>query len=306
MDFVFWLLVGLGVIAVVGHGLWVAVRATIRGLVGLFQGHTPQPVASETCPRCAEEWDRRLGSCFVCGWSPMAPGASARPEPKRALAALRRKVERLLRAGVLSDEAGQRLLQAIRAEDASAPALADRLRPQVPIPARQEARPVPPPSAGVLFLDERDVVADVPTTPSEETLPAVVGPATAEPEPTRAFGALLSGFLEEKNIRWGELVGGLLIVGCSLALVISFWSSIAERPFLKFGLFNGVTALLFLLGIHAERRWTLPTTARGLFVIATLLAPLNFLAVAAMARGTEAGSTWAVAGESGRRRSSRG
>jgi hypothetical protein len=128
-------------------------------------------------------------------------------------------------------------------------------------------------------------------TPSEE--------AAAGERPQQRFLSLLAGFLEEKNIRWGELVGGLLIVGCSLALVISFWSSIAERPFLKFGLFNGVTALLYLLGIHAERRWSLPTTARGLFVIATLLAPLNFLAVASLSRGTAAGSPWVAVGELG-------
>ena len=31
---------------------------------------------------------------------------------------------------------------------------------------------------------------------------------------------LLTAFLEEKNIRWGEIVGGLLIVGCSLAVTV--------------------------------------------------------------------------------------
>ena len=108
---------------------------------------------------------------------------------------------------------------------------------------------------------------------------------------------MLSAFFEEKNIRWGELVGGLLIVGCSLALVISFWSSIAERPLLKFGLFYGVAALIFGLGLHAERRWRLPTTALGLLMIATLLTPLNFLAVASLGRDAAAEPAWAVLGE---------
>ena len=58
--------------------------------------------------------------------------------------------------------------------------------------------------------------------------------------------------MEEKNIRWGELVGGLLIVGCSIALVISFWSAIAAQPLLKFVLFNGVTAALFGVGMCGE------------------------------------------------------
>src|SRR5207245_2011987 len=80
-------------------------------------------------------------------------------------------------------------------------------------------------------------------------------------------------------------------------LVISFWSSIAERPFLKFGLFDGGTALLFALGLHAERRWRLPATALGLLVIGTLLTPLNFLAVASLGRGAAAETVWGIAGE---------
>ena len=80
------------------------------------------------------------------------------------------------------------------------------------------------------------------TAPPPEVAPAVTPPPAARPQ--RLLG-LLAAFLEEKNIRWGEIVGGLLIVGCSLALVMSFWSSIAERPLLKYGLFTGVTALVF-------------------------------------------------------------
>ena len=82
--------------------------------------------------------------------------------------------------------------------------------------------------------------------------------------------------MEERNIRWGELVGGLLIVCCSVALVISFWSKIAERPFLKFFVFNGVTAVLFGVGFYTHSRWKLRTTSHGLLIIATLLVPLNF------------------------------
>ena len=35
--------------------------------------------------------------------------------------------------------------------------------------------------------------------------------------------------MEESSVRWGELVGGLLIIGCSIALVVNLWSEIAER-----------------------------------------------------------------------------
>ncbi len=67
--------------------------------------------------------------------------------------------------------------------------------------------------AGVHSLDQ-----PTPAAPREPLSP-----------PRRPFFDLLGAFMEEQNIRWGELIGGLLIVGCSIALVISFWAKIAER-----------------------------------------------------------------------------
>ena len=63
--------------------------------------------------------------------------------------------------------------------------------------------------------------------------------------------------------------------------MLSFWQQIAERPLLKFSLFNGVTAALFGIGLYVHRRWRLPTTTHGLLLISMLLVPLNFLAIAA-------------------------
>ena len=39
--------------------------------------------------------------------------------------------------------------------------------------------------------------------------------------------------MEERNILWGELVGGLLIVGCSIALVITLWHSLEAIPYFR-------------------------------------------------------------------------
>jgi len=52
-------------------------------------------------------------------------------------------------------------------------------------------------------------------------------PAPAFPTPIRSrmkqtWGKWLSAFMEDKNIQWGELSAGLLILCCSTALVISF------------------------------------------------------------------------------------
>ncbi len=96
---------------------------------------------------------------------------------------------------------------------------------------------------------------------------------------------MFASFMEESNIRWGELVGGLLIIGCSVALVVSFWGSIAQKPWLQFSVFTAVTAWFFAIGLYTEHRWRLPTTSRGILLIATLLVPLNFLAFAAFSAG---------------------
>src|SRR5215213_1422685 len=106
----------------------------------------------------------------------------------------------------------------------------------------------------------------------------------------RSFSEVLNSFMEESNIRWGEIIGGLLIIGCSTALVVSFWAQISEIPVLKFLIFTTVTAVLFGIGLYTEYRWKLPTTSRGILTIATLLVPLNFLAIAAVSASNTAGA----------------
>jgi len=101
---------------------------------------------------------------------------------------------------------------------------------------------------------------------------------------------MLNSFMEESNIRWGEIIGGLLIIGCSTALVVSLWAQISQIPVLKFLIFTTVTAVLFGIGLYTEHRWKLPTTSRGILTIATLLVPLNFLAIAAVSASNTSGA----------------
>ncbi|HEX8772894.1 MAG TPA: hypothetical protein VF735_04765 [Pyrinomonadaceae bacterium] len=121
--------------------------------------------------------------------------------------------------------------------------------------------------------------------------PATPPPPPPPPpvEPRRPFGEMLASFMEQSNIRWGEIIGGLLIIGCSTALVISLWNEIARVPVLKFIIFTTVTAALFGVGFYTEHHWKLPTTSRGILTIATLLVPLNFLAIAAVSGSSYAG-----------------
>jgi len=107
--------------------------------------------------------------------------------------------------------------------------------------------------------------------------------------PEHSWGQMLAGFMEERNILWGELVGGLLIVGCSIALVISLWRTLEQIPYFPFLVFAAITAALFGAGFYTLSHWKLESTSRGLLVIATLLTPLDFLVLAGFTQGRVAG-----------------
>jgi hypothetical protein len=131
--------------------------------------------------------------------------------------------------------------------------------------------------------------AGTPASPVEASQPAAAPPSverrTEPPTPSpppraprRSLVELLAAFMEQRNILWGELVGGLLIVGCSIALVISLWKTLEENQY-QYGIFVAVTAALFGAGLYTLSHWKLESTSRGLLVIATLLVPLNLLAI---------------------------
>ena len=113
--------------------------------------------------------------------------------------------------------------------------------------------------------------------------------AAAERPEKRDWGKLLQAFMEEKNIRWGELLSGMLIVGSAIGLVISLWSTLQKSiPYFPALLFMLATAAIHGAGLYTLRRWKLQSTSRGLLLISTLLIPLNFLAAIALST-TDAG-----------------
>ena len=133
------------------------------------------------------------------------------------------------------------------------------------LPAEKE-RPAPP----VL----RAAAAEAPAAPA---LP---------PPPRKSWGELLASFMEERHILWGELIGGLLIVGCSVALVLSLWQTLEQIPMFPFVILAALTSALFGVGRYTLRRWKLEATSRGLLVIALLLVPLNFVVLAGLSART--------------------
>jgi len=193
-------------------------------------------------------------------------------------------------------------LQGMPGQPAQAPAVAPA---QPPTGAAAVVRPAPTPAAPAAGLAPVKRLAGPPPTvgPSAEPaarpaaepevpLPPAPGPVPPPREPAVPPRlSLLSAFMEERHIRWGELIGGLLIVGSTIALVISLWSTIQRFPLLQMGLFVGFGLLLFGVGLYTGHRWRLQTTSRALLIIATLLIPLNFLGLAALGTGPGQPST---------------
>ncbi len=316
----------LAAVAVVGHGIWVGISWVVGGGAPGRKG--------QSCPRCGVKLER--DQCGVCEW-PVPPDAARRRPlaalgalEKQAAdferlgilePAARRQFAQLIEGERARLVAAREALLAAKA----APGAAAEVLPVEPMakasapvaPPIIEPRPVAPPphvaspaaevSQGV-DLPAQEVAAGATLVERARQFEAARAAAADQPRhspaapvaplpPARSWLDVLAAFMEERNMRWGEMVGGLLIVCCSIALVVSFWSAIAERPWLKFFLFNGVTAGLFGVGFYSEHRWRLRTTSQGLQIIGSLLVPLNFLAIAAFSSAAAANSPLTLVGE---------
>ncbi len=289
------LLFGLGgvlaLVTLIGHGIWMMLAA----LFGRRSRSNSQPVvwdgrsALDALRRQLEEFAER--------------GAIDAPTRAQLTAAIdaqeRQLVERQKVAASIEDiplAAASIENTPLAAAEPAAGSAAARGAPSTPDgPAAEAAAPAP---SVPLVERARKYAASREAAVAESTAGDLEDVELVElPKRREALARLFAAFMEEKNIRWGELVGGLLIVGCSIALVISFWSEIAARPLVKYLLFNGVTAALFGVGLYTERRWKIHTTSHALLVIATLLVPLNFLAMAAFTQNSPPTDLASLAGE---------
>ncbi len=251
---IFELLVGLTMITLIGHGLWLLIAAFIR-----FVRHKPSPPSS-------------------------APAAGSDSDDRRTT---QRYLRRLYYEGKIPEQDYQKLLK-YTTEELATPA--ETTLPPVPAPARQAAAALSPETQTVLltesqeqnapseiadFLDDDDFLDE----PTVQKRPVTLISETAKPAEKRPLGSLLSAFMEEKNIRWGELISGLLIVGSAIGLVVSLWSTLKNQiPYLPALLFLLATASIHGAGLYTFKRWKLESTSRGLLLITVLLVPLNFLA----------------------------
>ncbi len=109
-------------------------------------------------------------------------------------------------------------------------------------------------------------------------------PAEAERRPRRSWSELLSAFMEDRNIRIGELVGGLLFVVFSVLLTVSLWDQLTRIPYYQFFVLVAVSSAVFGAGLYAHHRLRLASTGTSVLVIATLLVPLNFFTMVGVSR----------------------
>ncbi|MGE0129853.1 MAG: hypothetical protein AB7U82_17365 [Blastocatellales bacterium] len=288
MEILIALLFALGLITVIGHGIWVLLAMIFRAV---FSEPKPQTIAiadvtgarkqhEERCAECGAVLQASDKFCAVCGQARASAG------PVADLATTARQLDKFLNEGKLDAETHNRVMEVVKEERERliAPVRRDTTvtpreaepPPVAPAPVEAVTQQAPP-----AFVEQKVFAVEREGGGLSEAASDATPASPGVKQPRRSFTEMLETFMEESSIRWGELIGGLLIIGCSIALVVSLWSEITSRPFLKFSVFIGVTSALFGLGFYSAHRWKLPTTSRGVLIISTLLAPLNFLAMTA-------------------------
>src|SRR5262245_4005307 len=302
-------------ITVVGHGIWLMLAWFFRELTGTRRDEppvsitsTPTDYSAHKCPNCGFGLTVQLKFCGICG---ARRPTLAQQEQLRELEITLRQLERLRESGAMTEvdfrvlktriinERDQILFPSGRPGVARQPSL---FTPEATAASKtqpaQTPKAAPPPPVTSEGEQARPVAQATPpgewTKDSDEVPPyAHVTP----PPPRKPFAEVLAAFMEQSNIRWGEIIGGLLIIGCSTALVVSLWAQISRVPTIKFLIFTTVTAALFGIGFYTEHHWKLPTTSRGILTIATLLVPLNFLAIAAVSSNAAPMGSTVIVGE---------
>ncbi len=283
----------LVVIIPVGHWLWVLCAYLFRAMFDIdspgSQQRKARPVG-ERCPRCRSSIPLLEYYCRRCGLD--CNGLEA--AELRNLEATARQIQALRDSGTLDPasceqfyaavEARQRALLGDVAPDPArqAPRMVARIVKDTATPAQRsqedvlDVLPVDQGSAVVPLAELEDAAV------STSTSGTGVAPAVPPKPPRPSLAEMLAGFMEERNILWVHLIVGLLVVGCSIALVISLWDRLQGIHYFPFFIFAGFTTAFFGAGLYTLRYWKLESTSQGILVIASLLVPLNFLVMAGL------------------------
>lgn len=249
----------LVVITVVGHGLWVLGRLIIQTVTG-----------------------------------PPLPAPKPLPDFNSDLQATCRVLEQLLSRDEISETTFNEVRDSLDLEFTRR-GLEIRPRPTAPPAPLETPEEVPSviaspeqPTTSIAEVLDAEVLSPATPEAAEPAPPCPVAetpPETPPLTPRRSFADILSAFMLEKNIRWGEVISSLLIVGSAVGLVLSLQEELKRTiPYFPALLFMGITGAIHGAGIYTLRKWNLRSTSRGVLTIGLLLIPLNFLAASLLSQ----------------------
>lgn len=205
-----------------------------------------------------------------------AEGQFADDEDRKRLAL--EGVKLLAQMGAVEDTVIQKVQEELEREIEPAAA------PAKPLPEEPVPETAPPPTE--TSTETPAPVQEAPTRPPPvDEADARVATALDEGTETEAernafdrqrVGKVFRAFLAEKNIKWGELAGALLIFGGSLSLLVTYWRSFDVT--VKLLCFIGAATVFFVAGLYTRKRWRLPTTSATLLAVFLSLVPLVFCA----------------------------
>ncbi|HEY1186973.1 MAG TPA: hypothetical protein VGE74_04915, partial [Gemmata sp.] len=288
------------VVAALGHLLWLLVEGGLRAVFNIERPpHTAQR-PFRYCPACGAEPDPHDRDCPRCALAFDSPRALSLHRVRVA----EREIDRLLEDAQIEPGAARATLDSLKARARRLRGLPAKPKtpshaypvtapaPSEPDTAPQVLEPIPEETAAPANETVQPQAAVEPLPPVLAALEVSEPPArprvpSGPPAPPARRGP---GFLEAHNILWGELVGGLLIVGCSIALVVTLRQKLEDVPYIRFLLSAAVTLGLFGAGQYTLHRWKLSGASRGMLVISMLLTPLTLLLLAApFTEGTSGG-----------------
>jgi hypothetical protein len=272
------------------------------------------PVGTLLCYRCGH----RLASKPALPFLPAIPSTPATGQRDDQAATLRH-LARLHQRGWMDTDDYEGLVALVREAGPEIESLPSAESAQPSVPQRREAAipatlrpaaaataagvpPIPPSTAAgvgdeeiidaVLLVEPRPAMAirplpppvTPPDTPAMHALDRDYAQRpVAESAARRQVAEVMQAFMADKNIRWGELIAGLLIVGSAVGLVISLRATLSQAiPYFPALIFMLITLAIYGAGMYTLRRWNLRTTSRGVLTISLLLLPLNFLAAIIM------------------------
>ncbi|WP_254512142.1 hypothetical protein [Anatilimnocola floriformis] len=297
------------VLAACGHGMWLVGEAIFRAILG--DNYTRSQQKHERCLKCG--WlSVENGHCTHCGDVP--PTALAQ-RSRQELQATARQLSRLHRNGQIPYDQCFALLKIIEADlshlgaglplevwpEVSRPvAPAVNAKQSEPIAAAEQLREIEKPQevtppvveqSPVMAVSSANDVIDaviVENSTMQPVMAVVAQPVQAQPPlqipppqpitPSRTLADVLQAFMQDSNIRWFEVFGGLLIVCCAIGLVISLQATLEYIPYFPALMFMLLTVALHGAGLYTLRRWNLGAVSRAILIIALLLVPLVFTA----------------------------